>query len=518
MAKALEPTIKSLPKNARGAVSAASARYLLHRLFVQRHGWLIKGAAPDGTSWTPTSPVLGVGSFLPPRVRELFEMHLGSNGEYTPREVLVLAASIEALVRVEALGRLTSTYHLLGKDPRANVNGKDSARVIDVYLQSVIMAQNVSELSLDEFERSAKDFTEHFPYWPQVRQSVDEAHRHVAPSFKALAFSDMARIMEGVDDRLAHHLDESNCHEMRDHLVQVQDGNITGRARLRDFYKSAVDGRAWQFSDSVDYLRKSGMLDESDASNPRLIIANYLYMHGDCLQTSDFYSLCCISPCEGLFNHLERTIQAPRATPEEIVRIVSALPSASVPATRTLAPALVKKLEDVAENHGGLVPLHGRLFAQWMHFAYPLECPYPHVSGTTKLMSTIEFFDETGVEPGLNESQMKSYMESLPAAPPAVVGGIQGSEPSSDALSTMWRDEEELVEAADWHAGIQFKALAPRSQVHHSSLGLRACALPPILVACGIIWSRVRRGPLSTGGAPGAETSANGLKHNLIFI
>merc|ERR1719221_2229657 len=32
---------------------------------------------------------------------------------------------------------------------------------------------------------------------------------------------------------------------------------------------------------------------------------------------------------------------------------------------------------------GGLVPLHGRLFMQWMHHAYPRECPYPHAAGTT---------------------------------------------------------------------------------------------------------------------------------------
>merc|ERR1712203_151284 len=32
-----------------------------------------------------------------------------------------------------------------------------------------------------------------------------------------------------------------------------------------------------------------------------------------------------------------------------------------------------------ATRHGGHVPIHGRLFAQWMHFAFPLECPYPQV-------------------------------------------------------------------------------------------------------------------------------------------
>ncbi|OLP24478.1 hypothetical protein AK812_SmicGene48940, partial [Symbiodinium microadriaticum] len=25
-------------------------------------------------------------------------------------------------------------------------------------------------------------------------------------------------------------------------------------------------------------------------------------------------------------------------------------------------------------------PLHGRLFAQWMHYAFPHECPYPQIA------------------------------------------------------------------------------------------------------------------------------------------
>jgi len=46
---------------------------------------------------------------------------------------------------------------------------------------------------------------------------------------------------------------------------------------------------------------------------------------------------------------------------------------------RHLPSQLEDKLYEVAARHGGRVPLHGRLFAQWMHFAFPLECPYPQV-------------------------------------------------------------------------------------------------------------------------------------------
>merc|ERR1712039_599952 len=51
-----------------------------------------------------------------------------------------------------------------------------------------------------------------------------------------------------------------------------------------------------------------------------------------------------------------------------------------VEAPRTLPAGLVSKLHGIAAKHKGVVPIHGRLFAQWLHFAFPLECPYPHAA------------------------------------------------------------------------------------------------------------------------------------------
>ena len=87
------------------------------------------------------------------------------------------------------------------------------------------------------------------------------------------------------------------------------------------------------------------------------------------LSVAAFYGVCCIDECEALLGHLERRLGAPTALLSEIVGLVSALPSASQAAKRTLPTALVGRLGEVAEHHGGRVPLHGRLFALWMHHA-----------------------------------------------------------------------------------------------------------------------------------------------------
>merc|ERR1719163_363908 len=165
-------------------------------------------------------------------------------------------------------------------------------------------------------------------------------------------------------------------------MMKMESGN-TGRVKLRDFYGSALGGE-WQFSESAAYLRQLGALDESKSEDPSVIIPNYLSGPSNCIASSSFYSVCCMDECEALLGHLEKRVAAPDATVEFVSELVSALPSSTVSAPRQLSAGLRNHLEDIASHHGGRVPLHGRLFAQFMHHAYPRECPYPHVSGTTK--------------------------------------------------------------------------------------------------------------------------------------
>ena len=45
-----------------------------------------------------------------------------------------------------------------------------------------------------------------------------------------------------------------------------------------------------------------------------------------------------------------------------------------------LSVSLFLRLSEVAARHSGVVPLHSRLFAQWVHHAYPRECPFLHIT------------------------------------------------------------------------------------------------------------------------------------------
>merc|ERR1719210_2303786 len=77
---ALRPTFAALPKSIQGTVGAPGARYALHRLFVQRHGWQVKGLEPGGESWGGTSPAAALGEKLPGSVKDLFEERVARRG------------------------------------------------------------------------------------------------------------------------------------------------------------------------------------------------------------------------------------------------------------------------------------------------------------------------------------------------------------------------------------------------------------------------------------------------------
>jgi hypothetical protein len=171
---------------------------------------------------------------------------------------------------------------------------------------------------------------------------------------------------------------------MKDWLVSVEDKSADGggRVRLPDFYNLALNEGRWQFSESANYLRELGALDETDASDPRVIIPNYVNAPSNCVASSLYYSVCCLDECDGILGSLEQQLSIPTASASAIASIVRMIPSSTVASNRTLPLWLLRRLDQIASHHNGHVPIHGRLFMQWLHYAYPRECQFPHIAGT----------------------------------------------------------------------------------------------------------------------------------------
>jgi len=177
-------------------------------------------------------------------------------------------------------------------------------------------------------------------------------------------------------------LTKDECRGLKEELLEMEVRG-TGRVMLSDFYSNSK----LQMHESVDYLRNQATLEEEGIASPRLIISNYVTAASRCTPFSSYFSICCQDECEGILARLERIIGTPTSTPVRIAEEVSMLSSDTRSAPWEISPQLLGRLQEIAGHHQGLVPLHGRLFMQWMHHAFPTECTFPHVSGTTRPLS-----------------------------------------------------------------------------------------------------------------------------------
>jgi hypothetical protein len=98
-----------------------------------------------------------------------------------------------------------------------------------------------------------------------------------------------------------------------------------------------------------------------------------------CLSTASFHAACCINECEGLLAKLERATAGPAAKPDDLVQSMKKLQGAGI------AEGFLQEIPTLVDQNSGLVELHGRPLAGWMHRAFPLECPAPDIEHNQKV-------------------------------------------------------------------------------------------------------------------------------------
>jgi len=220
----------------------------------------------------------------------------------------------------------------------------------------------------------------------------------------------------------------------------------SGRIKLSDFYRAGLQSRFF-FTETQDYLRALGAIDDTDDSvGPKVIISNYVLAKSNCLAQSHVYNICCINECENVYGHIEQQLSSSLATPDRILALVSQLSTSTVHAPRAIPQSLVLRLQEIAAGNHGEVSLHGRLFAQWMHHAFPRECPYPHRVGTTTSLSPTAFKREMkqdiSIVHALPQSEVeKATMEHIEMLDASFAWA--GHVGSDNAATDMWTDDEE---------------------------------------------------------------------------
>jgi len=423
---AMRPIFTALPKDKAGGLSASGVRYMLHRVFVQRHGWFVRGLDSAGQAWNSTSPTDMLGDHVGDHVQQVFDKKLENEG-FDLHHSAVLAATLENFVHVEAMQRLEASYRLTGINQDSDDAPEDLVRqAMQTYMLIYVLDANFSKVTTQWVTKAYKAINRIYPTWNKTVVFLDEVRGAIVEngavsdgetdtegsmaSATPTSWATTLQVLETVGERYGR-WQSQECHDLKNALVSLEDRG-SGRVPLERFYASALNNISWQFQESIPYLRSLGALDETDPNRMSVIIPNYINGPNNCVASSKFYSSCCINECDDLVGHLENNFAAPSALPTDIIKLVEALPSTTVSAPRVLPAHLSERLSEIAEHHGGLVPLHGRLFTQWMHHAYPRECQFPHVSGTTTPIKPQTFKKETGLDITANQQEMAEIVRN----------------------------------------------------------------------------------------------------------
>jgi len=421
----------ALPKGAHGELEPPTVRYALHRYFVQKHGWNMKGLEAGRE----------VNATLAPELGAIFGQSMQSQGTSLARLAL-LASKLTDLVQKEAGHNLAHIYTALKFSATSRIKKKDAEAAFKWYLVMYLLGDSTEDLDRQQLVAAERDIIDMYPAWRSVKMWSKDLDQTLAFNQQArrnpfvdadVSFEQSATMVQELGNNFGS-FQKMECQSLKGALMEMEMGG-TGRIALADFYQVGLK-EDWQFNENAGYLRSLGALDESDPQRPSIFIPNYLHSQTNCLSTSGFYSVCCTNECEGLLGHLESEIAAPRALPSRIAALVGHLESDTVAAPRNLSSIQLARLGQIAELHGGEVPLHGRLFAQWMHHAYPRECPFPHLTGSTSALSQEEWHKSTGGESPL---ATKEDMQRRASA-----SGASLSEQELQPLP--WMDIEELVD------------------------------------------------------------------------
>jgi hypothetical protein len=281
------------------------------------------------------------------------------------------------------------------------------------------------------FARENKD-------WGQLQEWVHDLRRELFPQQDTLTFNEAARVVEEVGRRYGTY-NEAMCQTLKGELLSIE-AKKAGRVRLTEFYKKGLKG-LFEFDEKIEYLRHLGVLDESDPKQPHVVVPNYVSSRANCLKTSSFYVICCRNDCEEYLGSLEKEVGAEMAPPEQILKIVAGL-------STNLQPTTTKdRLQSIADMNGGLVPLHGRLFAQWMHHMFPRECPYPHGSGKINPQTPDGWMQETGqADSRASKEEMMAHISSDTCGPDEPVGEEARKHHHFAENELPWDDLEELMQ------------------------------------------------------------------------
>mmetsp|Transcript_144102 Transcript_144102/g.268443 ORF Transcript_144102/g.268443 Transcript_144102/m.268443 type:complete len:581 (-) Transcript_144102:78-1820(-) len=493
----LQPMYKAMPKQSDGTLSHTVVRYMLHRFFAQRHGWFIRGLEPDGDARNSSSAT-ALQEWVPSYLQNFLEELIGGRG-LGLKELAILAATIEDLIHKEASTRLEKAYKALQLSLDAKIPQAQVQEILNVYMMVYLSGGNFESNDAERTRLALNYFSENqTKSWGEMQEWLKDLQASVRPAQSGNLLLDFDQILQLVYETAERYgiLNDRECGRLKSELLSIE-APKAGRVRLPEFYKKGLAG-VFEFNEKVDYLRAIGALDESDPKQAHVIVPNYVASRPNCLLASDFYVVCCRNECEDLMASLERRVGGPTAQRAEVAKAILELQSDTAIAPVTLTDTLLQRLDEIAKINGNSIPLHGRLFAQWMHHVYPQECPYPHISGTTTPQTPDEWMRETGQQDV--KASTEEMLEQVNSDTCAIAPGTMQPSPDCERLQNNkdlpWNEVEELLQpTSSISMSATVNKAGTRSRNSSSGIGVLWAGLRAIVIfvmlgtlASGVIW------------------------------
>jgi hypothetical protein len=440
----IQPMWRTLTRDKHGRVNRRSFRHVVQKFFMKKHHLSIVGLESNLATDTQTEAAL-LTDFAPNYVKKVIEGE-GARQGFKMEDAVALIAALDRLIEHSGSTQLESVYRHFGLNMNRDVDRAGMSNIMRGYMIHWIMGSMEGAETLMH-NATLRDSV--IDGWPDLEdctagiiKSFEYAQLHNGERSQVHTFNAFrphfsladSQAMTGMMARSFGDFWRHQCTYVKDALVKM-DTKSNGRVKLSDFHAAALAGE-WRFGESKDYLREMGALDESSSwQGPRIMIANYLQAPSNCIISTDHYRVCCANECETLFDELKESIGSAEATPEQIVAAVE-LMSSGFDDKPEITTSLKSQLKEIARTHAGKVPINGRLFAQWMHYIFPLECIFPHKSGTTTTLSPFEMSRE-GMLASETELQNHTHATFHNEGPKDI-------DPEQELLS-QWSHEEELL-------------------------------------------------------------------------
>jgi len=498
------PMWRTLPKT-QNRIDRRSLRYLVHRYYMQTSSMMVRGFEPSRSvndSHWGAADVLS--QMVPAYVEAVLESQHNTQHGFSLQDAVDMALMLDQLILDSESSLLEGVYRDQRKPLHRSLSYNGLKQVLEAYMVKWMIDVEPEDHKIIHANRTLA--AEVMPHYTQVMEFAEgrikafEYKRQMAGSSMMKSSTEDAWTMRysvhdahqivGGITRSFQSFWQSECESMKSALVGM-DAHGTGRVPLAKFYNTAIN-TDWRFGESESYLRELGALDDSSSwMGPQVIIPNYLQATSNCIVSRPHYLVCCVNECESLLSEIEVAINAPTALPSAILAVVGNM---TVPTTldREEPPhvnaALKSQLQQVAKNHGGMVPLHGRLFAQWLHYVFPRECPFPHKVGVATSMTPTEFGDSFAAT---KEDMRKHASNSTALDITASVG--------KEELQWMsqWSPDEELMVDYSSELGI-------------SGQGRLLFIVVGALIAVGGFWG----GVVGFGNAKGNQMAAGSVPHS----